>query len=567
LIGEEVLGLEAGEILRRATGRDAAGRYEMLADWVLPSPDHPLVRLEGEFTPSDGTHGGVLRAPAIELVAAAKELGKLDELVRRLAASPGAGDVDARGRLAFAMLIALARDDPGAASEALARIKPLVAKLPREAQEWQRWPELVAATAAVARDETRAEALALVEAMAGQLPGEDERGPLDAISPLWEHQVKHLLAEARGLIGVRPAARPLGDGREEALWVRVVHDGSEGGLGGEPPGAWKVRAGAFEHVPGGFTDLLYLRVPIRGEFQVDCELSAGAGRTIRLGYGGTIVGLSRDGKHVERSGFGRGLPELAVNPPVEPKGEWAQWRLIVRPGQITALVDGRQVYQTPLAVECDPWLVLSCAPGEAGSVRNLKISGAPAVVDDLVLSSRPDLDGWMGSGLAVASERVEAAWDKRGAEIVGPHDESMRGSQTERLLTYHHPLVEDGTLSYEFYHEPGKALVHPALGRLVFLLDAEGVRLHRLSDGTDERSDEPEGHRADSLPLRAKAWNELTVSLAGDRVELRLNGVSIAQRVLEPSNDRTFGLFHFADETEARVRNVHYRGRWPRELP
>ena len=63
----------------------------MLADWVLPSPDHPIVRLEGDFTPSypvgpAGDPGGALRAPAIELVRVAKELGKLDELAARVEA-------------------------------------------------------------------------------------------------------------------------------------------------------------------------------------------------------------------------------------------------------------------------------------------------------------------------------------------------------------------------------------------------------------------------------------------------------------------------------------------------
>jgi hypothetical protein len=30
---------------------------------------------------------------------------------------------------------------------------------------------------------------------------------------------------------------------------------------------------------------------------------------------------------------------------------------------------------------------------------------------------------------------------------------------------------------------------------------------------------------------------------------------------------RTFGLFHYADATGLRVRNVTYRGEWPRQLP
>src|SRR5690606_12049058 len=35
----------------------------------------------------------------------------------------------------------------------------------------------------------------------------------------------------------------------------------------------------------------------------------------------------------------------------------------------------------------------------------------------------------------------------------------------------------------------------------------------------------------------------------------------------ESENLRTFGLFHYTDQTEARVRNLRWRGQWPRELP
>ena len=57
------------------------------------------------------------------------------------------------------------------------------------------------------------------------------------------------------------------------------------------------------------------------------------------------------------------------------------------------------------------------------------------------------------------------------------------------------------------------------------------------------------------------------LELAGDKVTLELNGQAIYERTLEPTNQRYFGLFHYADETQVRVRNVSYQGRWPRRLP
>jgi Protein of unknown function (DUF1583) len=51
-----------------------------------------------------------------------------------------------------------------------------------------------------------------------------------------------------------------------------------------------------------------------------------------------------------------------------------------------------------------------------------------------------------------------------------------------------------------------------------------------------------------------------------DKVTLQLNDQVIIEHTLEPTNQRAFGLFHYADETQARVRNVRDQGNWPRSL-
>jgi hypothetical protein len=49
---------------------------------------------------------------------------------------------------------------------------------------------------------------------------------------------------------------------------------------------------------------------------------------------------------------------------------------------------------------------------------------------------------------------------------------------------------------------------------------------------------------------------------------LTVNGTQVAQHTLtEPANQRIFGLFRYADKTKCRVRNIVYRGDWPKELP
>ena len=81
--------------------------------------------------------------------------------------------------------------------------------------------------------------------------------------------------------------------------------------------------------------------------------------------------------------------------------------------------------------------------------------------------------------------------------------------------------------------------------------------------------EEPENRRgpASVVPLKPQAWNRLVLSVTGDKVALELNGQPIYERSLEPSNQRSFALFHYAGETQARVRNVTNQGNWARSLP
>ena len=94
-------------MLARAAKLPAEKRYKLLADWVLPAELRPVFQIAGIIEPRDvlgvvdrkqqpeGRRvllGGRLVAPCLEMVAAAKECGKLDELCERIAkASPARG--------------------------------------------------------------------------------------------------------------------------------------------------------------------------------------------------------------------------------------------------------------------------------------------------------------------------------------------------------------------------------------------------------------------------------------------------------------------------------------------
>jgi hypothetical protein len=624
LIGEAFFALRACEIVEEARSLPPADRYRFLADWVLPAPDHPIFRLEGDSTPSfpakvggvgagsrpvgqpDHGHdgragvpsphglgtrlqtGGDLRAPALELVDCARELGRLDELAARVEGGKPAveegseDDRDAarRGQLALRALIDLARGDDAAVARGIEATRPLLDKLALDQPEWTSWPELALAERAVARPALRPRALAVIETL---LERERKKTRTEAEkkapSGLWEDRLKDLRARAiatAGAAGASAPARPLGDDPDVLPWARVTQTRAQSRGDGEPIARWTWRDGRLTHHSGHDRDMMDLTIPLRGDFQLDCELTAAPGREIRVAYAGLALGPKADGKHLERSALGRPMPDVAVNPPLEKLGEWSAYRLAVRGGRMTAFLNGRKVHEVPIPAECDPWLVFFCQAAQSGAARKITITGAPRVPETLKLSALPDLSGWLAEEYGDSVTGDQADWEKRGEEIVGRLNEDAPGSRQESVLRYHRPLLEDGRITYEFYYEPGKVLVHPALDRLAFLLEPDGVKVHWLTDGAHERTglapdnlhEEPENRRGlSSLPLKPRAWNSLALSLAGDRVTIELNDRVITERPLEPINQRSFGLFHYADATRARVRNVTYRGNWARSLP
>jgi hypothetical protein len=582
VIGETLLGDGAEDVLRHADELSPQDRLEYLASWVLPSADHPVFRLHGAFSPSNPAlledqpatraaprtvRGGDLRAPAVVLVDTARALGKLDELAARIdRAEPEAqGDSDRRGKLALEAVIAIAREDDARAGGCLDRLKPLLEAVPRDDPERSRWPELVAASQSIGRPALRARAIALLETMAAQ----SRKSPA---GKTWQTQVNHVLARGRLLaegaeFGVDPGI---------AHWASAIQPRADTRGTGAPAPYWTYRDGQFTHFPGHALDMLYLSVPLRGDFQLDCELNMFDGNELRVSYGGMAVGPKSDLKHVLRTQYGRALPEIAINPPLERPDDWYAYRLVVKGGTMTSFVGGKPIHQAALPAECDPWLAL-CADGPiAGSARNLKISGRPAIPRQLDLSAPPDLTGWRADEYGESVTGDAPDWSKRGDEIFGRRRDAPPANKEESLLRYHRPLLEDGAIAYEFYYEPSVAMAHPAIDRLVFILESDGVRLHRLTDAQYERGGlAPDNLAVEagcrrglaSLPLKPKAWNRAVVALTGDTVSLHLNGELIYERPLEPTNQRSFGFFHYAAETEARVRNVTYRGDWPAALP
>ncbi len=605
VIGEPIFYLNTYRVVEKARQLPAAQRFAFLSDWVLPGPRHKAWRLYGDATPTDpappvkplaalgagekgeggvrAQTGGEFVAPVLDLIAGAKELGKLDELAQTVAKIPTSTDHEMRGKLAMTALIQSAQGREDAAAESLKQLLPMLARLADETPEIERWPEITAAAATCTHPKLHTHALALLDqVVVKQMQKPGTKMPK---RPVWERQVRNLRARGQMLATPQPQRSPFGAHPNLAYWSPVTHPKADTRGHGNPIPHWTVQNGEIKHHTGHDRDYFYFNVPLRGNFEINCELTAFGWREAQLNYGGLRVFLVHTLKTYNLEHFNRSLRSVPLEPPVEKVGEWYAYRLAVQDGVYTAHVNGRKIHEERLPADPDPWLALHQLAHLSGGLRNLRITGNPTIPDELNPSGYADLSGWMSEYYGESATGQNAAWEKRGDEIFGrcvvpavaaPNTPDQKNTKQESLLQYHRPMLEDGEIEYEFFHEPGKTHVHPALDRLTFLLDPEGVKIHWLTDAQHDRTGlVPEnvtveaGNRRgpDRLPLKENGWNHVKLGLTGNKVTLRLNDTAVYERELEPTNLRSFGLFHYADETEVRARNVKYRGQWPKKLP
>jgi tetratricopeptide (TPR) repeat protein len=587
LIGDPFFLKGSGLVLRQARALPPEQAYELLRTWVLPNENHSLFQMAGDFTPTDPAPpvapkplppgwrvqtGGDLEAPALELVAVAKKLGKLDELVQRV--QKASAPEQARGRLAMLALLRAAQERDDEARAALGELMQWITSRPVDEPLVQRWPELIAAAGTINRRALRPAALALLDVQVEKLQQAIIQNVAQPERDRWIRHVRQTRSLAQVLELPDDVRVAFGDDPNLRFWDRVSHNRAM------PRGIrssrthWSIEGNVVKHYPGRAQDYLYLRTPLQGDFEVTCDLTSFGWREAHLGYGGLRFDLLHTLKKYNLFSFSQLVRSGDIQPPLADPGPWYKFRLVVHGDTYTVFVNNRKLCEEPLPDDADPWLMLHADHQCTAGIRNLKIAGQPHIPESLSLSALPDLTGWLSYD--------DTPWQKRGDTIVSQGWPVPRGNKPpprtwqERALHYHRPLLEDGAIEYDFFYEPGREHGHPALDRLVILLDPEGVRIHWLTDGVhdstglapDNAATEPKNRRGQTrLPLKAKAWNHLRLVLAGDTVTLNLNGEEIYQRVLESTNQRTFGLFHYADETTLRVRNVTYRGQWPRRVP
>lgn len=574
---------------RRAMKLPSDARYAFLSAWVLPSPDHQTLRLALDFSPSNPapsvsdevpatasgqsrvTKGGDLISPALDLVAVAKEIGKLDELRERVAATPLADEQQRRSRLSMLSLVDIGRGDLVSASVMLDELAAIVAASPKFSF-LERWPETLAIREAARFAETREAA----REMANEILERQIRKSLPSGNEAWNSHVRALAGRVRyfdlrdGDRGSAGASIERFSGQSPlANWVPASQETTRTRGQGFPRSRWELSSPAtVEKFASHEDDYLFYRIPLRGNFEVACDVSGFGWREASLWVAGRWVApvYTHAAYDIGDFRFGQRVP---LDPPLNKTIEWIRYRAVVRDGVCTTYLNGRRIHERALATEHDPWIAIRGPYSTAGAVRNLRITGQPEIPIEVKLDQEADLPGWlpMNHGHLVGPNRKwqHLAEPTHGGGIRGISWYAHPGADQEALLRYHRPMVEDGTIEYEFHYRAGAMHVHPALDRLALMLEPGGVRVHWITDCEFDRTeltpnnqhDEPANRRgAETLPLRPNAWNRLQLSLTRHTVHLKLNDELVYERELEPTNQRTFGLFHYADRTEARVRNI-----------
>jgi hypothetical protein len=593
---EAVIAENVYAIVQRTAVLSADERFERLALWVLPTPDRPEFRMNSLFLQTDpmpgstnklqeGTCEGIL-SPCFALIRAAEQSGRLEELRQRIEAIPDSAKPHAlRAKLAMLLMVQCALQNTDASSALCGTLSQQV-RVRTDNLNGRWWPETLALAWGMQRMQNRVELMELATAIyEKQVVPSQSSGQI-----AWDIFVGgcygHLRLETDGL-----AKAENDQGNLFKRWKPAsVVTAETRGLG-HPQEVWRIQGNTVHKVVGHNNDYLYFPAPLVGNFEIDCDISGFNFRETQLAFAGLFASHNWRLSEAEIGGI-RNQSFVPLDPPMTNPDDWLTCRITVHNGICKHFINGRLIIERTLQEGDFPWLAFRAYWLSRGSIRNLVIKGEPKIPNSVAMLNNPGLTGWfscfdepIGDDESHPNARVATAaaegksWRREtsadgAAELIHPASPELAGTNAESLVLYHRPMMEDGVIEYEFFYEPEKSTVHPTLDRLSFLIEPDGVKTHWVTDGIFQRDELTPDNTFESnelagrfpLPLKSSAWNQMQLSLKGDRVHLVLNGEMILSTTLAAGNRRQFGLFHFADQSSVRVRNMNWTGEWPKSV-
>ena len=559
-----------------------AEKYEFLADWVLPSESHSTIRMSGAFTQTDPApvnritrepddiRGGVLVSPVFDLLELAKKTARLPELLATVQAIPEPKiEEQRRARTAMLVLIHMELGQQDDAAKEADLLLQLVARA-TPSQVADMWPETLVVHRAVVHFAGNPAADDLLACLFAQRSQREHPYGLLA----WHNQIASL-AGRNGHIETQRPDGAIVQPPDLKQWIPVSRLRSSTRGPGLPQARWGREGDRVDKISGHDEDYLFFRSPLTGNYEMECDMSPSACQAM---VAGTLVGNDGDLSQIWVGTFRDGARRNPIDVPFSGFGPWVRYRCVVRDNVATTYLNGLAV-RTEQLTSPDPWVAVRSWSRSHASARDIRITGHPVIPDKIELSGFNDLRGWHpyhDESVGTKGARWEHLQEPDSTGQIFGQANAPQGAFFESLLTYQRPLDEIGSVDYQFLYKSGVAETHPALDRMAFVLKPDGVRIHWITDSQwdsselqpDHLTDEPATRRGPAeLPLKPDAWNQMTVAVNGSNVTLNLNGQLVYECTLDVNNHRTFGLFHFADQSEVRVRRVIMQGNWPKTLP
>ncbi len=369
-------------------------------------------------------------------------------------------------------------------------------------------------------------------------------------------------------------------------WIPVSLDMAHTSAGGTTAGMWIAHEDHILHLTGAYNDILFFRYPLAGEFEFAAEVQATSGSVTdaSLAHGGLFfqsLGRSRD-----LTVWDADMLTIAKKPcpfaREETDSTFNRVAVVSSSGGSQYTINRHPMWFDGEESAASPFVGFRYYGNHRSLIRNFELTGSPVIPRQVILSSGTQLRGWQSqffneskrSAYPNHSVPISYDWSLDDGEIRAKKDETENARQS--LLRYQRPILEDESVRYEFYYAPGETEVHPALGRMTFLIEPGGVRIHWITDGERDWTGLPEdnatleplnrrGPRA--LPLKKADWNTVEVARADNKITLVLNGETIYERALDFAGNTHFGLFRDPSRTSVRVRNVILTGDWPETVP
>lgn len=583
ILGEQTFQQSAEQVSQRSRSLPAEARYAALFRWVLPEGGDP--RVEVAFTPTHPpavaesasvlpgrrvSTGAELVSPALDLVDAAFEWGRIEELRARVDALSSTTLLGRKNRSAMLLLIHLRRGDTPTALKELDQFSQLCAE-PQPADSLYRSSELVVFERCLQDQACLEVAQPLVERIVGQLRSEKNE-------TAWSQQV-------RSRRGLKPRFAPAESLTGYASqWHSATHLKARTRGLGVPDTRWQPSPGRVVNAVSHGDDFLYFASPLSGSYQIELDATAFNWMEMRPFAAGTWVSPNYTMQDYEVGTLLHASRHLPIVPQLTRTFDSIHLRMAVTPTEVQAFANGRLIHTEAVRGTVDPWIGLRSGLRVEGAASNVRVTGQATILETVDLSGGDTLEGWRPY---YYEGHDPFLWRKSEGVIVGIHDHSSasEGQPTyrEEALYYHRPMFEDGTIEFEFFSQKANSTsqtptrsAHVVLDRLCLLLRPEGVATHWLTDGRYEQSElspdnaviVPEHQRSTGpLPLKDGEWNRAAFTVADDTLRLSLNGSLIYERPIESTNQRIFGFFRYADQEELYVRNVRWTGQWPKTLP